>query len=57
MFGCGVEGVTGVTGSIGSTAVTFNADQVTGESFKLTKGINTDSYGTINVELTYTVNE
>lgn len=56
MFGCGVEGVTGVTGAIGTTPVTFNADQVTGESFKLTKGINTDSYGTINVELTYTVN-
>lgn len=55
-FGCGVEGVTGVTGTIGNTPVTFNADQVTGESFKLTKGLNTDSDGTINVELTYIVN-
>jgi hypothetical protein len=55
MFGCGVEGVTGVTGAIGNTPVTFNADQVTGESFKLTKGINTHSMGTIEVELTYIV--
>lgn len=55
-FGCGVEGVTDVTGTIGNTPVTFNADQVTGESFKLTKGLNTDSDGTINVELTYIVN-
>lgn len=56
MFGCGVEGVTGVTGPIGNNPVTFNADQVTGESFKLTKGLNTNSNGTINVELTYIVN-
>lgn len=56
LFGCGVDGVTGVTGAIGATPVTFNADQVTGESFKLTKGINTDSMGTIVVELTYIVN-
>lgn len=56
LFGCAVEGVTGVTGTIGTTPVTFNADQVTGESFKLTKGLNTNSNGTINVELTYIVN-